>query len=207
MRITVGGVLLFSGAAAFVVMGPFNLVKPDLIKNQIEGLKGSYEFIMGYFNPPKSLSLDSPEPSDPLVPVENNTVDSQPSVEVVPAVESAVSPAEVTPSVTAPAAPLVAPVPVTTAPVVKNSRVRRRRTKRAKAIPAASVVATPVGAKKSVGVKDKLVGTYVALKLKSGRDVKGIYQAKTATQYTIEIPGMGPFQYPVENVVSVTAVE
>jgi hypothetical protein len=47
----------------------------------------------------------------------------------------------------------------------------------------------------------------VSLKLKSGREVKGILEEKTNRIYKIQLPGMGPFQYPAADVVEMKAVE
>ncbi|MBV9080444.1 MAG: hypothetical protein JO102_04920, partial [Elusimicrobia bacterium] len=52
-----------------------------------------------------------------------------------------------------------------------------------------------------------LVGYYVSLKLKNGREIKGALVEKTATAYRVELPGMGTMDYAVDDVVSVTQVQ
>jgi hypothetical protein len=127
-----------------------------------------------------------------------------------------------------------APAPVVEpAPEVKKSAVHSRRRKKGKQVAVTSrrtrgkkTVAKPateavVGEKAvsdapaevapapaaAAGNAEPLVGTYVALQLKSGREVKGVYQGRTATKYKIELPGMGPFEYDAANVAGVKPAE
>ncbi len=181
MRITVGGVLLISGAAAFVVVGPLKLIEPSIFLDRVDNMKKTVEWAMGYFS-------SAPEAKP---------------VEVTPVVPEPVAPAPVE------AAPVVetpAPPPAVVTPA-KKKRTRRARAKKTMAKPLVKSAAPAAQAASKAGGEDKLVGTYVALKLKTGRDVKGILQSKTASGYTVEIPGMGPFQYPASNVVSVLPAE
>lgn len=195
MRITVGGVLLFSGAAAFVAVGPFKLLEPSQVLDQIDGVKKSAEWVMGYFRAP------APE----LKPLRVEEVPAPP-----PAVPAPVEPTA--PAVNPPEPPpaAVEPVPEAVVAPVKKKRSRRRRARKtpvAAKAPAPAAAAQPAAPQKSAGAQDKLMGTYVALKLKTGREVKGILQGKTEKEYTVEIPGMGPFQYPVDNVTGIGPAE
>jgi|GEM_PF-4572438 len=52
-----------------------------------------------------------------------------------------------------------------------------------------------------------LVGTYVALELKTGRVVKGILEGKSDKEYTVQLPGLGPFTYPIKDVSKITKAE
>jgi hypothetical protein len=103
--------------------------------------------------------------------------------------------------------------------VVKKTaprRVRHRRHRVRRAKPAAKTApvamrapAKPVAAKptSSASAPDSLIGHYVALKLKSGREVKGVLRERTAQGVSLEIPGMGPFQYPNSNIDGIKAAD
>ncbi|MCG3205237.1 MAG: hypothetical protein KCHDKBKB_01956 [Elusimicrobia bacterium] len=204
MRITIGGLLLFSGAAGFVLLGPLKFLDPSSFKNQLEGLTSTTEWVVERIKALQSgdalekSSAEADKTDIPPVPAENNSVAAEVPAQAPPPVTDTV-PAPVT---------AVQPKPQATPAVVtpKKSAVRKRRVKK-KAVSPAAKTAPVTAPPKVVNNKDGLIGTYVALKLKSGREVKGIMQARSASQITIEIPGMGPFQYPAENVVTITPVE
>lgn len=189
MRITVGGVLLFSGAAAMAAVGPFKFVDPTKMIGAINGLKDSAGWVMDYF---KLEDAESKAVEVVAAPVVESAPVSAPEP-VAPA------PVEGPPVMEPVAAPVVAPV--------QKKRSRRRRAKKAPVASKAAKPAAPALVKTKAAATNGLVGTYVAVKLKTGREVKGVLQSQTVTEYTIEIPGMGPFQYPAANVLSVVPAE
>lgn len=194
-----------SGAAASAVfVGPVKSLRLDSLMSPVEGIKNSVKWAMDFVKLPGSDSLELvPTP----IPVETNAVAvrSEPSPEMV--AEAPVTVAPITPA--PPPAALEEPVkPV--APV--KPRRRRRRVRKApvaaaKAAPASLAPVKKAAVKSDAALTDGLIGTYVSLKLKTGRDVKGVLQARTANEYTVEIPGMGPFKYPASNVLSVGPAE
>lgn len=86
---------------------------------------------------------------------------------------------------------------------------RRRRAVKPTPVAAAKRPAAKKAATKKAPAKgiDALMGTYVAVTLKTGNVVKGILLEKTATNYKIELPGMGGFDYPVDSVKGIAAAE
>lgn len=91
---------------------------------------------------------------------------------------------KVVPPVEANAAPTPAPVPKL-----------KRRSKKARVSP------TQTSSDSSSGIKE---GSYVSMELKSGRKIEGLLTKISDTQYTLELPGMGPFSYAISDVKSVT---
>jgi hypothetical protein len=160
---------------------------------------------------------------------------SRPAV-AVPAVAStvpveAVAPAAPpVPGVSVAATPAALPAPAQ----VKKRRRRRRKPRRRKARRARRPVVKPVAAEPApvaapsasgpsgeppapapsqapptapAGASDITPGGYVALELKSGREVKGILEEQTTAYYKLQIPGLGSFEYPAENVSKVKPAE
>ncbi|MCB4757436.1 MAG: hypothetical protein LHV69_10480 [Elusimicrobia bacterium] len=74
------------------------------------------------------------------------------------------------------------------------------------AAPAPSAPAASSKPKKAAGY-DSLIGTYVSLELKNGRSVKGVLEEVTPTTYKVQLPGLGSFPYPVENVKEIKPAE
>jgi hypothetical protein len=146
---------------------------------------------------------------------EKNTFSEVP-LTPVPAEAQPTATVPLAPAVTeAPAVPVVQPVPTQEKPALKPRRRKRLSARRTSARTAK--VAAPVAAKtpavrktraaaKTV-VKDPLVGTYVSMTLKTGNVVKGILMEKSATNYKLELPGMGAFDYPATTVKAVTSAE
>ncbi len=209
MRITVGGVLFIGGSAAFVALGPLNSLAP------IDEIKHSLNFITGYFHsePVETapVSVEKPVDSNPTrkesASVDTSTLESsQPKPPTVPekpaTAENAAAPAPTPLSVANPVA----------SPTLKKARGHRRVPKLGEQPVQLALTKRPphskeLRRKKSVGSEDKLLGSYVSLKLNSGRDVKGILKSRDEHEYIIELPGMGPFKYPASNVTAVTPVE
>lgn len=204
MRITVGGVLLVVGAGAVVALGPAHNMDFSFVHHQVEAAQKSIESLMGLFKKTESDStipvavIPAEEPVAEVVAKPPEKVEVAPVAEVVPVVP-------------------VVPHAERVAAAIKRHRPKKRPSKRQGNVltnaadkAAVAVVAAKPEAKvhgKTNTVSDPLMGTYVALKLKTGREVKGVLRGKTATQYTLELPGMGPFQYPAENVISVAPAE
>lgn len=79
--------------------------------------------------------------------------------------------------------------------VRKKALTTKARTTVKKSVPVKTAVAP--------APKNDLTGTYVSLELVTGRSVQGILQGKTATHYVLNVPGLGPLEYPIDNVKSV----
>ena len=211
MRITVGGVLLVVGAGAFVALGPVPRMDSSFVNHQVESIRKSLEDLRGLF---KKGSADEASP----VPVEKESlpvVEKPPEPLSVPVVES--QPPEKVEEAVVPVVVPEVPHSERVAAAIKRHRPRNRPSKRQGGVLTNAADKAAVGVvavKPSAIVKetenmgsDPLMGSYVALKLKTGREVKGVLRGKTAKLYTLELPGMGPFQYPAENVVGVTPAE
>ncbi len=184
-----------AGAGAIGAIGPLKLVDPVLITDHIGGMKQTFSWVESYFKP--------------SAPVETAPIDlpaAEKSTEPVPPAPIEESKPIAAPETVANTIPVPVPTEAKLAPVAPVKQQHRRRRTRRSAAPAAAVQ-SPKTSSKSAASGDKLVGSYVSVMLKSGREVKGIYQGKTANQYTIELPGMGPFQYPIENVTSIKPAE
>jgi hypothetical protein len=109
-------------------------------------------------------------------------------------------------------APLVEPTPEPEKPkpVFKKRRGRKRAAvvapvkKKAVRKPKKAAKASAAPAKNPAAASTpSLMGTYVSLELITGRAVQGILEGKTATHYVLNVPGLGPLEYPIENVKSV----
>lgn len=187
MRITIGHVLIIGGVAGLLILGPFSKINFSKAFSKLEkiNLPDSIKNYVPFQNQKKNGA------TAPLTQV----------LEPAPVVPAAPPPVVETP-------PTPEPVIEKPAPV-KAVKTRKRRRKSKAAVPAvkAAPVAKAAPAKKNAAGGDELIGTYVAVSLKTGREVKGIYQSKTATHYVIELPGMGPFEYPIENVSTIKPAE
>jgi hypothetical protein len=92
-------------------------------------------------------------------------------------------------------------------PTRKHRRRRRAKAPRPAPIAAKPAVKPAASPAKAADSTDPLIGHYVSMKLKSGREVKGVLQARTAQSVTLEIPGMGPFQYQTSNIDGIGAAQ
>lgn len=204
MKITVGHVLIVGAVVGFFGLKPLSKLEPSRYISKLEKFNLPIDSLKKYLPFQKDLTV-TPSPlsrvvvEPPPTPVKTEPV----RAEAEPVVEKETAPEPVV-AKAAPANNVRAPR--------KRTRRRGRRapaaTTQAQAAPAAKKEVKKVAsAKKAAPPADKLLGTYVALTLKTGREVKGIYQEKTATHYVIELPGMGPFEYPVENVQGIKAAE
>jgi len=184
----------------YVVLGPLDGAdKATIFISEARNFAADKLPYMEFLRKGKSKKVEAPAAPVELPAV---TEDRLPFSEVpltpVPPVEA---PPEVAPPV--PDNPnLAAPKAEASAkPVVR--RKRRPAPKAAAAAPAdaPAKTATP----KKTG--DKLVGSYVSLALKNGNTAKGILVSKTATNYRVELPGLGEFDYAANTVKSITAAE
>lgn len=220
MKITVGGLLLTAGLGAGILAGPLKVFDNPLLKDQAESISGTVGWM-------KNLVKGAWGGGEPVVqesvPVTSTPLAVEATSPIVATEAAPVEPAkvDVTPLPppiveAAPAAEPVKAVPVKTKRVrgarrvrTKKVKVRRAAKSGAKVVPsaAAPVAASPAVANEAPAAGNSLIGTYVVLQLKSGREVKGVLQAKTPTHYKMELPGMGPFEYPVENVTAIAAAE
>ena len=198
MRITIGGILLVGGIAAVaVVMGPSSN-PADLLKQAVDGVTSLVKSVSGPAVIPIPSSVSSSNASaTPVVsaPSVSTATTPSPPVAAVAVVENV-------------AAPESAPAQAQAVPE-KHTRHRHRRARRSKTAVAksAKTVAPSENAAKPASSSDPLIGRYVSVKLKSGREVKGILQAKTPQGISLEIPGMGPFQYPSSNIDGIKSSE
>ncbi len=208
MRLTVGGVLLLVGAGAvvgFVVADGHHL---NTMMEKIKGLPASASSLTGFFK------SEEPAPQVPeLPPVTANPVVASTDTAGMPLTEA------VPLNDVVPVTPIPEPTPQVVAPKksVKKARRKRvkpvvkkgapkpvaasRKTSRSKK-PIAKAPAPPAAAK-----APSMVGTYVSLELITGRSVQGILESKTATHYVLNVPGLGPLEYPIENVKSIVPAQ
>lgn len=186
LRITIGHVLMVGGLGGYLAMGPlqeWNL--PDW-QEKIHSATAGITSMMDLFK-----SGATPAPVAKSIPaIEENL----PPLESVP-------PAESEPAAAAPPAtqvPVMEAEPVEVKPVIKAPGSNPKPARRRRAKP---VLKKQIPAK--AATNDPLMGSYVSLTLKSGREVKGILQERTASLYKIELPGMGPFTYNADTVVKI----
>lgn len=202
MRITIGGVLLAFGlgsATTYFVLEPARVGE---MKERFSKLSENAMSLVGLFKSGgEETSQEAYNPPPPFGGSESSTST---------VVENSTAAAVIAPT---PEPVEVVPTP-TPQPKVKTTRSKRRRVRSA---PAASVTtakkktptkrtskstAKPTAAKPTPP-KSNMIGTYVSLELITGRAVQGILEGKTATHYVLNVPGLGPLEYPIENVKTV----
>jgi hypothetical protein len=212
MRITVGGLLicLGAGAVATVAFLPSGMA-PQGVENYIKLAREKVNTSLGLF---RSASSETNSDS-PLIST-TTTQEVQPAVPVTPPVAAA------------PAETVIATAAVTTSvetvkPAVKKAARRRRvrkkpasastgktlsavsrASKTARATAAAASVA-PVKSPEEVAKANRggsLIGKDVILTLNTGREVRGVLQEQDSIAYKVELPGLGVFTYPLQNVKS-----
>lgn len=215
MRVTIGHVLILGAFGAGVAFsGPIKSLNLEWATSKAHSVKDGLGSIVSVIRP-KSQAV----PEAPPAPQQPYTSDL-PVREAMPVPESPLAPSTsaATANAAAPAAvvaPAAPPASVVKGTAVKKplrkKRVARKRARSAKKVtaakkPAASSAAR-ASAKKGSGNVDRLVGTYVALKLKNGNEVKGILESKSASAYLIQLPGLGPFEYSFDSVIDVRPAE
>lgn len=190
MKITIGHVLVVGGVAGVLGLGP--LYKMDFSKlfSKIENINFSLDTVKKLIPFQKEIRSILPAPVSPMV-VENPPA-PPPPVAMPVAVE---------------APPVPEPKKISEPVQKKTVKSRRKARRKTKAAVAATTQAKKAPAKSATKSSNALMGTYVTVSLKTGREVKGVYQKKTATHYVIELPGMGPFEYPIENVAGIKPAE
>jgi hypothetical protein len=211
MRITVGGVLLVLGvgsAGAWYVMSPG---APSNVSSTgssgggiIQGLQEKINTSLGLFQSASSTATPEPLQASAQTPAPEATPETLPESAAPVEVPSPVAVVEEAPK----------PAPVvrkrrTRAPRVKKA-VRKSSRKAAAPVVAAKAPAAAAPAQapaKPAAKKGSLVGSYVVLTLATGREVKGILQEQTPASYKVELPGLGAFTYPAQNVKDVRAAE
>lgn len=193
--ITIGHILVFLILGAVIFFGlSSSIYKGELAEMWSKWKSQAQELIETY-----TLGRDEEEKKPPAEAI-------NPTQEVVTAPSPVAEAAPVPQQVPATAPPLrTEPVPgVQPAPGPKEMK-RVRTSQKRKQVRRGPRKKAPAAKAKSAD--DKLIGTYVALELATGREVKGILEEKTATHYKVELPGVGSFIYPLENVKSVKPAE
>jgi hypothetical protein len=201
MKITIGHILILAGVGSYAVMGPFNLVSHEAVGQQLDRWSSKMEPLLSYIPYLSKATKPLPSPIDTTVNEINNTeVEKQPIVDPVVKEESQITE-------TVPVQPVsqdkILPEETPVLEKKVEQPVKKKRGRKKKTSKPVSGVKTNNSNATSKGMADPLVGSYVALNLKSGREVKGVLKEHTATSYVIELPGMGPFTYSAETVVSV----
>jgi hypothetical protein len=204
MRITVGGLLVILGAGSVgaVFFMPSGTA-PTKIDNYIHAAREKINTSLGLF---RSASTESASEAPPLASESPQDVQSSTPVTTIP--------------VAAPPATASAPVPVVetsavTKKAVKKLSKRRARRKVAKknVAPKATTAVIEKASAKPAAVKPvpksggSLVGSEVVLTLNTGREVRGVLQGQDAIAYKVELPGLGAFTYPIQNVKSIRTAE
>jgi hypothetical protein len=188
MRVTVGGFLVVGavvGIGAYFALGPLQSLSSGLLK---KNPKTKTEL-----SKPPSVHVASSSVTVPSIlssQTEAVPLNAQTSTAVVPSAPTVPRETEVNAMPAEEKAAVVPPLP----PAKKLKR--RHHRKKVSAIKKNGNKAVPAST-------DSLVGTLVVLKLKSGRDATGILLSKSDTSYKIELPGLGPFEYGVDDVASV----
>lgn len=218
MRITIGHLLILfmMGAGAFFGFFRSN-TRIEVPSFDIGGIKGYIHSLTGLF---KSGQVESAIPDKALASqptlsgtaLESSINESKPPIENAAVVEPVSQ--ELIPTAVGAQASVDAVVEEKPVPVVPT---KRKRTRRVKTI--VNTAPVPDASSRSSGRRRRtvkpaaasaangLVGSYVSLKLKSGREVKGILDSQTTDVYRIQLPGMGPFEYAASDVVDVKAIE
>ncbi len=207
MRLTVGGLFLITaltGAGyiffdhAMVEKGLVRL-KPfrDQLVQTVDSLKkADFKSIpVPFFSKGKS---ENPSVEKPLVlrqnltSAEGRTNTGEPIPVESPTVQSA-------PEITKPIVqPLQREKPISKRRLRKASRKKVVTPQASSNVSPAPVVKKPTTAPRTAAGKsgyEKLVGSYVSMKLMSGNEVKGILKEITGTEYKLELPGLGDFMY------------
>lgn len=219
MRITVGGLLVFAVVGGAIGYG-LTLTSTDWFKDKKESANREIKSLSNLF---RSGEAETKKPDVPITRSEPVRGEKP----IKPVARPTASKAAATPSVSkaVPTASKKTAVKKQAPKKVARKKVRskkkksrkvaskRKRTTSKKKI--SKTAKTPkkapaVAKKKAPSVGDqgaRLVGSYVEMELTTGRTVKGILEEKSATHYTLQLPGMGPFKYPVKNVKRIAAAQ
>jgi hypothetical protein len=200
----VGGVLITAGLIGAGVYFGMDSSRIGSAVEKVQGAVSGAMSLVGLYKTGNSVKEVAYSPPPPLPGTSGVT--STTSVNSLP-VSTTAGNAYMPPLVSAtPLAEEVATPTPLPQPPVKGKRHRRRRS-------APKTAKRPVKAAKgkSAAVKkaapsaagEPMVGSYVSLELITGRAVQGILEGKTPTHYILNVPGLGPLEYPVENVKSV----
>lgn len=192
MRITVGHVVIVSAVGVGLIFGP--LSSSGWLKRKAKAAKEEFHSLMGLFKSGEA-ETNKKTPPQKLASPQKNTLPPMTSVPVQDGKSpSAVKTAASSPKVkAAPKKKKIVKKKKSRKKVKKKSKKKRKKVFRKKKF-------KKVVKKIPLDPLKKLEGTYVEMELVTGRTVKGIYQGKSATDYTLEIVGMGPFKYPIKNV-------
>lgn len=196
MRITIGHILILASVGGVVALNFSKRPDMAMLEDKYTSVISNVGSLMDLFKSGAGASpaIPVPTPAVETKPAESeNVLDLSKSTDAVP---EPVKPAPV-----APATPTIRPVEATKT-IVEPDPLHKGsfRTRKTRKITKGRVKKTTVAAATS---KDPLIGSYVTLTLDSGREVKGILEERTATFYKIELPGMGPFTYQANKVISI----
>lgn len=203
MRITVGGLLLVVGAGAVgaVAFLPSG-VAPVQVEQFVSAAREKLNTSLGLFRSASNESVSD-------VPLVSSTTVS-PAVEAPVAEAPLVAAAPVIPVAVVPEQPAVVAAP---APAAKKARAKRRTArkktvaKKKTAVKPAAKAAPAPSAKPAPKAGGSLIGTDVVLTLTTGREVRGVLQEQDSIAYKVELPGLGAFTYPVQNVKTIRSAE
>lgn len=214
MKISVGQVLLVVGVGTYIVLGPLNGAdKATIFIGDARDVAAAKFPQLGFLRRGKAPVKPAPAPTVPAPVAPPALQDKLPAAEASP-IDKSFSEVPLTP---VPPLKVDEPSAVSAAPAVARAEPtpagrpagHRHRRNSARAAAAAAAASAEAPSKKAASKKstDSLVGTYVSLTLKTGNAVKGMLVEHTATNYKIELPGMGAFDYPANTVKSVSAAE
>jgi len=200
MRITIGHLLILSALGGIAYVNLPESIDIHMVKSKLGGVKSEFKSLLNLF---KSGEAEQ----------ENfkNGKTETPAAIPIPTVPP---PKAVPPAAPKPAKVKSAPKRARKKAVKKSVRKKsKKKVAKRKAKRKPKKVAKAPAPKKSAAqsareeIIKELIGNYVSLQLTTGRQVKGILKEKTADHYKIELPGMGPFVYPVKDVRNVKLAE
>jgi len=203
MRITVGGLLLLGVVGAGVGYlatqasssgGVSQMVNLGFIKDEVKSLVSLFK--SGGEKEPVIYAPPPPFPDGTANQATASTGSLSLSVGTVPVQDAKTVPVEAEVPANLPAEPAAAVAPVQKESPFIRSKPGRRVKYRIKKTYEKKKSAVDSGAA-------ALTGKMVSLELTSGRIVQGVLQGKTASEYKVELPGLGIFSYPIQNVKNI----
>lgn len=161
----------------------------------------------------KTLALDAWSEIHSLIGLvkSGEEAEARPSSAAHPPVSASTAPVRDNPVVATSTPPAKAAAPAKAAPVRKKIRSRRKRVRKKRSVKRRKkTVKKKRATVKKAAPADRyssFKGAYVEMSLKSGSSVKGVYLGRSGTNIKLDIPGLGPFDYPAGDVTGMKIAE